>query len=171
MEDGAGRLINFRNTVIILTTNAGDDEIMAKCMDENNLPDVEELEKACRPALCKIFPAALLGRISIIPYYPLSHDSLNHIIDLKLNKIVKRVKENYGAVFTFSQAVRDEIIARCNNVASGARMIDAIISNDLLPQISMEFLQRSMENKKILKVEANCVDHTFVYEFEDCDNE
>lgn len=171
MEDGAGRLINFRNTVIILTTNAGDDEIMAKCMDENNLPEVEELEKACRPALYKIFPAALLGRISIIPYYPLSHDSLNHIIDLKLNKIVKRVKENYGADFTFSQAVRDEIIARCNNVASGARMIDAIISNDLLPQISMEFLQRSMENKKILKVEANCVDHTFVYEFEDCDNE
>lgn len=169
MEDGAGRLVNFKNTVIILTTNAGDNEIMELCSDENHLPVVEKLEKAARPALYKIFPAALLGRISVIPYYPLSHKSLNHIIDLKLNKIVKRVEQNYGAKFTFTQAVRDEIIARCNNVASGARMIDAIISNDLLPQISTEFLQKTMENKKIISVNADCVDRKFTYSFVDKD--
>lgn len=169
MEDGAGRLINFKNTVIILTTNAGDDEIMAKCQDENKLPTVEELEKACRPALYKIFPAALLGRICVIPYYPLSRVSLNHIIDLKLNKIVKRVQENYGAIFSFTQNVRDEIITRCNNIASGARMIDAIISNDLLPEISMQFLQKTMENKKIVAVHADCVEHKFTFSFKDLD--
>ncbi len=166
MEDGAGRLINFRNTVIILTTNAGDNEIMDLCQDEDNLPDVDKLEIAARPALYRIFPAALLGRINIIPYYPLSHKSLNHIIDLKLKKIVRRVKENYNATFTFTQAVRDEIIGRCNNVASGARMIDSIISNDLLPEISIQFLEKTMDNQKIISVNADAKDGKFIYEFE-----
>lgn len=167
MEDGEGRQINFKNTVILLTTNAGDNEIMEMCKDENNLPDVKTLEEACRPALYKIFPAALIGRMSIVPYYPLSHESLNHIIDLKLSKVVKRVKENYGATFTFTQQVRDEIISRCNNIASGARMIDAIISNDLLPEISSKFLEKTMDNRKILGVTVDSKDGEFIYNFED----
>ena len=171
MEDGEGRLINFRNTIIILTTNAGDNEIMEMCKDENNMPDVDSLEKAARPAMYKVFPAALIGRMSIVPYYPLSHKNLNMIIDLKLNKIVKRVQENYGAEFTYTQAVRDEIIGRCNNIASGARMIDAIISNDLLPQISTQFLEKTMNNRKIVSVEADCMDGKFIYNFEDVEAE
>ena len=167
MEDGEGRRINFRNTVIILTTNVGDNEIMALCQDENNLPGVDTLEQAARPAMYKVFPAALIGRMSIVPYYPLSTKSLNHIIDLKLSKIVKRVKENYGALFTFTQALRDEIISRCNNIASGARMIDAIISNDLLPEISSQFLEKTMNGRKIISVEADCSDHKFTYTFAD----
>lgn len=171
MEDGEGRQINFKNTVILLTTNAGDNEIMEMCKDENNLPDVKTLEEACRPALYKIFPAALIGRMSIVPYYPLSHESLNHIIDLKLSKVVKRVKENYGATFTFTQQVRDEIISRCNNIASGARMIDAIISNDLLPEISSKFLEKTMDNRKILGVTVDSKDGEFIYNFEDVEAE
>lgn len=167
MEDGEGRKVNFRNTVIILTTNVGDSEIMSMCSDENNLPSVEELEKAVRPALYKVFPAALIGRMSIVPYYPLGTKNLNRIIDLKLNKIVKRVKENYNAVFEYTQALRDEIIARCNNVASGARMIDAIISNDLLPQVSCSFLEKTMNGRSIVKVKADCNNSEFVFEFED----
>ena len=167
MEDGEGRMINFKNTVIILTTNAGDEEIMNLCQDEEHLPSVEELEKAARPAMYRIFPAALIGRMSIVPYYPLSKKTLNHIIDLKLAKIVKRVSENYDAAFTFTQAVRDEIISRCNNIASGARMIDAIISNDLLPEISTAFLEKTMAGRKILSVSADCRDGKFVYDFED----
>lgn len=167
MEDGEGRLVNFKNTVIILTTNVGDNEIMALCQDEDHLPDVDTLEKAARPAMYKVFPAALIGRMSIVPYYPLTKKSLNHIIDLKLSKIVKRVKENYQATFVFTQALRDEIISRCNNVASGARMIDAIISNDLLPEISSEFLEKTMNGRKVISVEADSVDGKFVYKFED----
>ena len=167
MEDGSGRLINFRNCVIILTTNVGDDAIMNLSQDENNLPDLKVLEEAVRPAMMRVFPPALLGRINIIPYYPLGKNALNHIIDLKLKKIVKRVKENYRAEFTFTQALRDEIISRCNNVASGARLIDAIINNDLLPDISANFLEHSMEGKELAAVEADAKDGKFIYNFTD----
>lgn len=166
MEDGSGRLINFRNCVIILTTNAGDEEIVNLCSDENNLPDMKTLEEVARPALRKVFPAALLGRLSVIPYYPLGKDALNHIVDLKLKKIVKRVKENYRAEFTYSQALRDEIISRCNNAASGARLIDAIVNNDLLPDISAAFLEQIMKGKELKTVSADAKDGKFVYNFE-----
>ena len=130
MEDGAGRLVNFKNTIIILTTNAGDDEIMELCSDEENYPTAELLEKAVRPALMDVFPAALLGRLSVIPYYPLSKKALHNIIDLKLNKVAKRIKDNYNAEMVYDQSLRDEIVSRCDNVASGARLIDAVISNN-----------------------------------------
>lgn len=166
MEDGSGRLINFRNCVIILTTNAGDEEIVNLCTDENNLPDMKVLEEAARPALRRVFPAALLGRLSVIPYYPLGTEALNLIVDLKLKKIVKRVKENYRATLNCTQELRDEIISRCNNAASGARLIDAIVNNDLLPDISAAFLEQVMAGKELVSVKADAKDHKFVYEFE-----
>lgn len=166
MEDGSGRLINFRNCVIILTTNVGDDAIMNLCQDEDNLPDPSVLEEAARPAMMKVFPAALLGRINIIPYYPLGKKALNHIVDLKLNKIVKRVKENYHAEFRYTQELRDEIISRCNNVASGARLIDAIVNNDLLPELSARFLECTMEEKQLVSATASAKDGKFVFDFE-----
>ena len=166
MEDGSGRLVNFRNCVIILTTNAGDEEIVELCKDEDHLPDMKTLEEVARPALRRVFPAALLGRLSVIPYYPLGKDALNHIVDLKLKKIVKRVKENYRAELEYSQALRDEIISRCNNAASGARLIDAIVNNDLLPDISAAFLEQIMEGKELKSVKADAKDGKFVYSFE-----
>ncbi|MBR4126459.1 MAG: type VI secretion system ATPase TssH [Alphaproteobacteria bacterium] len=166
MEDGAGRLINFRNTVILLTTNVGDNAICDLCEDEDHLPSMETLEEAVRPAMMKVFPAALLGRISIVPYYPLGKKALYNIIDLKLAKVVKRVKENYKAELTYTDNVRNEIIRRCNNAASGARLIDAIINNDLLPEISAAFLRNTMEGHTLKKAVVDAKDEQFTYEFE-----
>ena len=165
MEDGAGRLVNFKNTIIILTTNAGDEEIMDLCTDEENYPTAELLEKAVRPALMKVFPAALLGRLSVIPYYPLSTKALHSIIDLKLNKVVKRIKENYNAEMVYDEALRNEIVSRCDNIASGARLIDAVINNDLLPDISAEFLRNTMEGKVMKSINVSVKDGSFIYNY------
>lgn len=166
MEDGAGRLVDFRNTVIILTTNVGDEAITSLCADENNMPGADILENAVRPAMLEVFPAALLGRLSVIPYYPLGRGALNAIIDLKLDKIVKRVKENYGAEAVFDASVRDGIISRCDNIASGARLIDAVINNDLLPDISAAFLKNAMEGKVLKRVSVKASEGSFAYDFE-----
>ncbi len=166
MEDGSGRVINFRNTVIILTTNVGDQAIMDLCQDEDHLPDVRTLEQAVRPAMLKRFPAALLGRISIVPYYPLGKKVLRNIVDLKLNKIRKRVAENYKAGFEYNDAVRDEILRRCNNLESGARLIDAVVNNELLPEISAEFLRKTMDGRVLKKISFDAKDGKFIYNFE-----
>jgi type VI secretion system protein VasG len=170
MEDGAGRVVNFRNTIIILTTNVGDSAITDLCVDgealaENMLPDCETLEAAIRPAMMQVFPAALLGRIQIVPYYPLGKKALCRIIDQKLGKIKKRVAENYKASLVCADAVKDEIIRRCDNAASGARLIDAVINNSLLPEISAEFLRHTMEGRELKEALIDVKDEQFVYEF------
>ena len=167
MEDGSGRMINFRNTVIILTTNVGDEAVMQLCKDEDNLPSAEVLEQAVRPAMLKKFPAALLGRLNIIPYYPLGKKALSAIIDLKLGKIVKRVRENYDALLEYTDAVHDEIIRRCNNTESGARLIDAVVNNELLPEISSAFLRNIMEGRAFdaVQIDADAEKNRFVYRF------
>jgi type VI secretion system protein VasG len=167
MEDGSGRLVNFRNTVIILTTNVGDTAIERLCADENNLPPPETLEAAIRPAMMKVFPAALLGRLQIVPYYPLAKSVLYSIIDLKIGRIRKRVEENYHAELSVSDAAKDEIIRRCDNAASGARLIDAVIGNSILPEISAEFLRNVMEQKTLSKVCVDVKDEAFTYGFDD----
>jgi type VI secretion system protein VasG len=166
MEDGAGRLVNFRNTIILLTTNVGDDAITDLCADEDKLPSVEELEAAVRPAMQGVFPAALLGRIQIVPYYPLGKKALHSIIDLKLGKIVKRVAENYKAELVYTAAVKDEIIRRCDNAASGARLIDAIVNNHILPDLSAEFLRNTMEGRTLKRAEIDAKEEQFTYSFE-----
>jgi type VI secretion system protein VasG len=175
MEDGSGRLINFRNTLILLTTIVGSAEIEHLCDSDDvravfkPAPTPEELEEAIRPAMRKVFPAALLGRIQIVPYYPLSKKALDSIIDLKLAKIQKRVRENYKAELVYSEAVRNEIIRRCDNAASGARLIDAIISNTLLPEISAEFLRNTMEGHILKQADIDVQDGEFKYSFENKD--
>lgn len=166
MEDGAGRLVNFRNTVILLTTNVGDEEIMSLCTDEAHYPPVETLQEAIMPAMRRVFPAALIGRLTIVPYYPLSREVLHRIITLKLKKIVKRVAENYRAELIFAPAVKDEIIRRCNNAASGARLIDAVISNDLLPEVSAAFLRAAMSGETLRRVEVSAADGRFAFAFD-----
>jgi type VI secretion system protein VasG len=166
MEDGAGRLVNFRNTIILLTTNVGDQTIEHLCTDEQNLPDTAVLEEAIREDMMRVFPAALLGRLQIVPYYPLGKQALYRIIDLKLGKIKKRVTENYDAELVVSGAVKDEIIRRCDNAASGARLIDAVINNSLLPEVSAEFLRSTLEAKRFEKVLIDAKDQAFTYSFE-----
>ncbi|HEY0686702.1 MAG TPA: type VI secretion system ATPase TssH [Steroidobacter sp.] len=142
MEDGEGRLIDFKNTLIILTTNVGTDLIMGMCKDPELLPEPEGIAKALRAPLLKTFPAALLGRIVTIPYYPLSDSMLGRIIRLQLDRIVSRVKAQHDIALSYDDAVVKLIASRCTEPESGGRMIDAILTNTLLAQVSRELLER-----------------------------
>jgi type VI secretion system protein VasG len=165
MEDGEGRLIDFRNTLIILTTNVGSDLISGMCKDPELMPDVEAIGKALRPALLKAFPAALLGRIVTIPYYPLSDDMLQQIIRLQLRRIEKRIRENYKIPFTYSDEVVKLIAGRCTEMESGGRMVDAILTNTMLPRISNEFLAMSISGREPERVVITVNGGDFAYSF------
>jgi len=166
MEDGEGRVIDFKNTLILLTSNAGSDLIMDMCSDPELMPEIEGINKALRDPLLKIFPAALLGRLVTIPYYPLSPDMIGKITVLQLNRIKKRVMESHNVPFEYSDSVVEEIVSRCQELESGGRMIDAIVTNTMLPDISAEFLTRMMEGKSIEKVTIDVKDHEFTYGFD-----
>lgn len=164
MEDGAGRLVNFRNCIILLTTNVGDEDILQACQDEEHLPDPELMAKELQPALRRVFPAALLGRLNVIAYYPLFKGALQRIVQLKLDKVVRRVQEHYGAELYFTEAFTEEIIARCDNIASGARLIDGVINNDVLPALSQMFLQQVLDGRTLTSVQADSREHEFVFD-------
>ncbi|MAW08384.1 MAG: type VI secretion system ATPase TssH [Halobacteriovoraceae bacterium] len=166
MEDGEGRIIDFKNTLILLTTNAGSDMVMDMCSDPDLLPDPEGLAKALRDPLLKVFPPALLGRMVTIPYYPLSPDMIAEITKLQLGRIQKRVESAHGVPFTYSDAVVDTIVERCQELESGGRMIDAIVTNSMLPDISNEFLRRLMEGAEVSKVAIDVADGEFTYSFD-----
>ncbi|KIN70271.1 putative ClpA/B-type chaperone [Sulfitobacter noctilucae] len=166
MEDGEGRTIDFKNTLILLTSNAGSDLIMDLCSDPDLLPEPEGIAKALRDPLLKIFPAALLGRLVTIPYYPLSPHMIAEITKLQLNRIKKRVEQTHDVPFTYSDAVVDLIVDRCQEIESGGRMIDAIVTNTMLPDISAEFLRRMMEGKPVKAVNIDVTDSTFTYSFD-----
>ncbi|MCK6487262.1 MAG: type VI secretion system ATPase TssH [Planctomycetes bacterium] len=165
MEDGEGRGIDFRNTVIILTTNVGSDEVIKMCKDPELLPAADAVGEAIRPALRKTFPDALLGRIQVVPYYPLAGQVLTDIINLKLAKVQKRVQARYQVPLTIDAAVPTEIARRANQLESGARMIDAIIANHLLPKVSAEFLTRTMEGQPFTAVALGVEGGEFAFKF------
>jgi type VI secretion system protein VasG len=166
MEDGEGRLIDFKNTLILLTSNVGTDLIVNMCKDPDLMPDPEGLAKALREPLLKVFPPALLGRIVTIPYYPLSDDVLASIIRLQLGRIEKRVKTTHKIPFTFDDEVVKLIAERCTELESGGRMIDAILTNTVLPTISREFLARTMEGRPVDRVHISVAEKDFRYGFE-----
>ncbi len=165
MEDGEGRLIDFKNTLIILTTNVGTDLIMGMCKDPELLPDPDGIAKALRPPLLKTFPAALLGRIVVIPYYPLSDTVLQSIIRLQLDRVVARIRQNHGAELRYGDDVVGLIASRCTEPESGGRMIDAILTNTLLPQVSREFLERISQGVATHEVALSVKDSEFGYSF------
>ncbi len=140
MEDGNGRKINFKNTLIILTSNVGTEVIMKMADEGKTRPDPEVLGAAMKPHLTQVFPPALLGRIVTIPYFPLSGEMLGGIVRLQLDRIKKRIAENHDAAFVYSDAVVEHIVSQCNDPDSGGRMIDNIITNTLLPELSRHFL-------------------------------
>jgi type VI secretion system protein VasG len=166
MEDGEGRFIDFKNTLIILTTNAGTDLIAGLCKDPDLMPDPEGMAKALRPALLKVFPPALLGRMVAIPYYPLSDAMLGEIVKLQLNRIKKRVEARYKIPFTYTGDVVKLVVSRCTEGESGGRMIDAILTNTMLPDISKEFLNRMMEGTPVMGVQVAVKNGEFQYQFE-----
>ena len=166
MEDGEGRFIDFKNTLILLTTNVGTDLIAGMCKDPELLPDPEGLGKALREPLLKVFPPALLGRLVTIPYYPLSDAMIGEIVRLQLGRIEKRIKQNHKVPFGYDDEVVKLIVSRCTELESGGRMVDAILTNTMLPAISQEFLKRMVESKPIAEVRVGVQDGDFSYHFE-----
>jgi len=166
MEDGTGRVIDFKNTLIILTSNVGTEAIMRMAEEGRTKPDVEELTVALRPYLQQVFPPALLGRIVTIPYFPLSQDMLAGIVRLQLKQIERRVRDNHDAEFSYTDALVEHIVSRCNDPDSGGRMIDNIITNTLLPDLARQFLNRSMEHKEFRTVVVDHRDGNYVYSIE-----
>jgi type VI secretion system protein VasG len=163
MEDGNGRRIDFKNTLIILTTNVGTDLIMGLSGDPKYRDDPEELALRLRPALLEVFPAALLGRIVTIPYFPLTNAMLDGIVRLQLGRIDQRIRDNHGASFVYADAVIDHIVSKCNDPDSGGRMIDNIITNTLLPALSREFLKKSLAKEEITQARVTIEDNDFAY--------
>jgi type VI secretion system protein VasG len=234
MEDGEGRRIDFKNTIILLTSNVGSDLIMRLCAENEwsqesgarsqeprdqgaskegetskaevahadtptrpdadtspepglsdealakaetrtpepepvpSRPDPEDVAAALRQQLLKVFPAALLGRLTVVPYYPLDDEVLKSIIELQLSRIQKRLRDTHNAEFSYTRGVVQLIAARCTELESGGRMIDAILTQTLLPDISREFLTRQMEGKPVKKVKVLAGSNgSFVYQFDD----
>ena len=166
MEDGEGRLIDFKNTIILLTSNAGSDLIMNLCKDPELLPEPEGIAKAMREPLLKAFPAAFLGRLVVVPYYPISDEVLLSIISLQLGRVQKRLAETQKIEFSYDDAVIALIKSRCTEVESGARVVDALLTNTLLPEISRTFLNRLVAGETIKKVRVAADDGKFAYHFD-----
>ena len=166
MEDGEGRRIDFTNTIVLLTANVGADLISRMCKDPALMPDPEGVSRALREPLLKQFPAALLGRLVVIPYYPLSDAMIANIVRLQLARIATRVSENYQVPFEYDDDAVTLIVGRCTEVESGGRMVDAILTNTVLPAISREFLTRTMAGAPFTRVRLAVSNGDFSYQVE-----
>ncbi len=167
MEDGEGREIDFRNTVIILTSNAGTELIMRACQGTEMPPSVEQLNELLKPELNRVFKPAFLGRTTVIPFYPLRDENMRKIVRLKLGKIAKRIQANHGARFDYDDALVDAVAARCTEVDSGARNIDNILTGSLLPEVAAEVLTRMGEGGGFTRIHASIgADGRFAYAVE-----
>jgi type VI secretion system protein VasG len=164
MEDGEGREIDFKNTIIILTSNAGTDTLMKLTADPETMPSAEGLVKALKPELDKIFKPAFLGRMVIIPYFPIRDEALKKIITLKLGKIQRRLHENHKITLAYTDSLVDEVARRCTEVESGARNVDNILTNTLLPQVSRRILSGMAEGQKLSSIQVSVgPDSNFIY--------
>src|SRR5262249_3968500 len=152
LQDDKGNEVDFKNTIIILTSNVGTDTIMKVCADPDTRPDAAGLGQALRPDLLKSFKPALLGRLNIVPYFPLGDDVMRQIIKLQLRRIGDRLRLNHRATFSYDDELVNAIAGRCKEVESGARNVDHILTGTLLPEISREFLTRMAEGKPVGRV-------------------
>ena len=166
MEDGEGLQIDFRNTIIILTSNIGANVVTTLCADPDLCPEPEQLTSALRAPLLQAFPAALLGRLMVIPYYPLSDEVLSDIVKLQLHRVCQRLQENHQMTCSFNDRVVAQIVDRCTEVESGGRLIDTIITNTLLPQISHRLLTASKELHQYRHLNIDYIDQDFAYDFQ-----
>jgi type VI secretion system protein VasG len=164
MEDGEGREIDFKNTIIILTSNAGTEGIMQMTADPETAPDPEEMVQALKPQLNRLFKPAFLGRLVIIPYHPVRDETMKQIVALKLAKIQRRIAESHRITLSYDDALLEEVVARCTEVESGARNVDNILTNTLLPSISRQILGRIAEGQKPEAIHVGIgEDGTFLY--------
>jgi type VI secretion system protein VasG len=167
MKDGEGRDIDFKNTVIIMTSNAGTDLITRLCADPETAPDAEGLADALMPELMKHFKPAFLGRVTLVPYFPLAPDVIRRIVELQLGRVKRRVMEAYQADFVWGPEVVDTISARCTETSSGARNIEKILSRTLLPELSAEVLSRLASGAVIEAVRIG-VDGNGMFSYDIC---
>ncbi len=165
MNDAEGRYIDFKNTLILLTSNVGTELITTMSEDEEMKPEAEPLAQALRPELLKVFPPALLGRLIVLPYYPLSPTMLKGIVRIQLNRIVKRIADSHRITLTYGEDVVDLIVGRCNEVASGGRLIDNILTNSMLPDLSIELLNRQMSGEEVNTIGVRVEGDGFAYSF------
>jgi type VI secretion system protein VasG len=140
LEDGEGRMIDFKNTIILLTSNVATDTITRLCMDPDTRPNADGLLQAIRPELVKAFKPAFVGRTTVVPYFPLDDSVLKSIIALQLGKVTKRFADTHKNQVTFSNEVPTAILGRCKEVESGARNVERIINQTLLPLLATEVL-------------------------------
>ncbi len=152
LQNDTGEEVNFKNTIILLTSNAGTDTIMKACADPDTMPDEKGLADLLRPVLLKSFKPALLGRMAVVPYFPLSEMVIKKIIELQLKKIGDRLKQYHKSAFGYDDSVVSTIASRCKEVESGARNVDHIITGTLLPTISRELLTRLAEGRAVRRV-------------------
>jgi type VI secretion system protein VasG len=165
MEDGEGRQIDFRNTLILLTSNVGTELIMSAGRDPTRRPEPERVARALRAPLLEVFPPALLGRLITVPYYPLSDAVMGDIIRLQLERIAARIAEQHEAAFSYDRDVVELIASRCTEPESGGRMIDAILTNTMLPAISAAMLDRMAEGAAIASVQVGVAESEFSYAY------
>jgi type VI secretion system protein VasG len=165
MDDAEGRFIDFKNTLIFVTSNVGTELITSLSEDPETAPDPEGLAQALRPELLKVFPPAFLGRLIVLPYYPLSSQMLAGIARLQLGRIKTRITENHGIAFHYGEDVVDLIVSRCHEVASGGRVIDAILTNTMLPELSIVLLERQMAGEEVASIDVGVAEGVFSYAF------
>ena len=166
MEDGEGRGIDFKNTIILLTSNVGSELIMNMCRDPDLMPEPEGIAKALREPLLKTFPAALLGRLVVVPYYPLSDEMMGNIVRLQLGRIRTRVAQNHGIPFEYGDDVVKLVVSRCTEAESGGRVIDSILTNTVLPRVSLEYLSRLAQGQAMKKIRLTVEGGDFAYAFD-----
>ncbi len=166
LRDGEGRDIDFKNTVILMTSNAATDLIMKLCADPETCPSAEALAEALHPELVKTFKPAFLGRVTILPYFPLGDEVLRKIVELQLDRIARRIKESHRARLAYDPELVAGIAGRCTEVESGARNVDHILTRTLLPDLASEFLARMTGGEPINEVRVSMGDGgRFRYEF------
>ncbi|WP_192182806.1 type VI secretion system ATPase TssH [Mesorhizobium amorphae] len=166
MDDSEGRRIDFKNTLILLTSNVGSEVIMDRTKNGTMRAGLDDLDTALRSPLLKVFPAAFLGRVVTIPYYPLSDAMIEAITRHQFAKIARRLRATNDAELVIGDGVMDLVKARCTEIESGGRMIDAILTNTLLPELSRGVLNRSLEGEKLTKVTVGASAEGFTYSFE-----
>ena len=165
LTDSEGRAADFKNTVIMMTSNEASDMIMDMCAD-GELPSLEEMRKAVQPIIEARFTPAFVGRTTVIPYYPLSPATLRKIVDLKMNKIRQRLRDIYRIDLEVTPAVGDEISRRCQQITIGARLINLIINETVLPEIARRMLEVLGSEAKYAKLVLDAADGEFAYKFE-----
>ena len=165
LQDEKGQEADFKNTIILMTSNVGTETVMKHCADPDTRPDPKGLTEVLRADMLAKFPPAFLGRLDVVPYYPLGDDVMKGIIRLKLNLVGNRVKENHKAAFAYDDAVVEAIAKRCTEVESGARNVDQIVAGTLLPELSKEILTKMADGQVITKVTVKADDKTgFAYD-------